>query len=160
LAGQDYLDRLNSPTPWTRRIMPAFRKTTRALTCIRASFGRGPGGVLATLRFSAGAGGEDATVRAVARDLLPKVAVLPQITGAHLCLTDQAASAILTRESRERADSQPTPNSVMLIEGCNLAPIEHAVGATLDWPEFATNGPTLGIYRLEHVRLKTATVAG
>ena len=108
LVGQDYLNRLNNPTPWTRRVMPAFRKTARALTRVRATFGQGPGGILATLRFAVGAGGEEAMVRALATDILPKAALLPQITGAHLCLTDQAASALGTRESREqRPNRQP-----------------------------------------------------
>jgi hypothetical protein len=161
LVGQDYVNRLNNPTPWTRRIMPAFRNTSRALTRVRASFGSGPGGILATLCLSVRAGEEDAMLRALATDILPRVAVLPQITGAHLCLTDEAASAMATTESRERADGQPAPSWVVLIEGCNLAPVERAIAATLNGPGFAAEGPaTPGFYRLEHARLKTATVAG
>jgi hypothetical protein len=161
LVGQDYLNRLNNPTPWTRRVMPAFRKTLRALARVRASFGQGPGGILATLRFSVGPGGQEAMVRALATDILPKAALLPQITGAHLCLTDQAASAIATTESREPTDSQAAPSWVVLIEGCNLAPVERAVEATLHGPAFAADGPAaVGFYRLEHTRLNTATLAG
>ena len=160
LVGQDYLNRLNNPTPWTRRVMPAFRKTSRALTRVRASFGQGPGGVLATLRFSGVAGGEEAMVRAFATDILPKTALLPQITGAHLCLTDQAASATATTESKDRTDSQAAPSWVVLIEGCNLAAVERAVEASLHGPRFAANGPAAcGLYRLEHTRLKTASAA-
>ena len=161
LVGPDYLNRLNNPTHWTKRVMPAFRKTSRALTRVRASFGQGPGGILATLRCAVRAGGEEAISRALAADILPNVAVLPQITGAHLCMTDQAASGIATAESRERTDSQAAPGCVLLIEGCNLAPVEWAVAATLNDPKFATDVvATVGFYRLEHTRLTAASAAG
>jgi hypothetical protein len=160
-VGQAYLNRLNNPTPWTRRVMPAFRRTSRALTRVRASFGQGPGGILATLRFAVRAGGEEAVARALAADILPKVAPMPQITGAHLCLTDQAASGTATTESRSRTDSQAAPSWVVLIEGCNLAPVERAVAAILSDSGFVADGPaTTGFYRLEHTRLKAASVPG
>jgi hypothetical protein len=146
-VGQAYLNRLNNPTPWTRRVMPAFRKTSRALTRVRASFGQGPGGILATLCFAV--------------DILPKVAAMPQITGAHLCLTDQAASGAATAESRSRTDSQAAPSWVVLIEGCNLAPVGRAVAAILSDSGFVADGPvTTGYYRLEHSRLKAASAPG
>jgi hypothetical protein len=49
----------------------------------------------------------------------------------------------------------------VLIEACNLAPVERAVEATLHSPGFAAEGPAArGFYRLEHTRLKTASAAG
>ena len=49
LTGSAYLARLNAPTPWTKKATQAFRRTSRALTRVQASFGPGAGGILATL---------------------------------------------------------------------------------------------------------------
>ena len=53
LAGKDYLDRLNSPTEWTRRSIKDFHNLSRSLCIIDFSSGAGSGGMLATLRFDA-----------------------------------------------------------------------------------------------------------
>jgi hypothetical protein len=31
LGGQDYLNRLNAPTPWTQRVVPSFRNVARSI---------------------------------------------------------------------------------------------------------------------------------
>ncbi len=161
-TGHDYLTRLNNPTPWTRKVTPDFRKTARALTRVAASFGPGSGGIIATLRFALSPGPEeDMRLQALAADLLPKLATRPEITGVHLCQTDEAASEVKTAESRARTDIEAAPNSVILIEACNLVPVEAAVTNLLSAPAFAIAGqPVTGFYRLEYTRLKTATSAG
>jgi hypothetical protein len=50
LTGGPYLERLNNPTPWSRAMMPHHRNMVRSLCIVRARFGRGVGGALATLR--------------------------------------------------------------------------------------------------------------
>jgi hypothetical protein len=50
LTGGVYLERLNNPTPWSRRMMPHHRNMVRSLCRVRARFGRGVGQVLATIR--------------------------------------------------------------------------------------------------------------
>jgi hypothetical protein len=51
LQGSDYANRLNAPTPWTRRVTAQFRDTARGLARVLESVGAG--GVLLTLRFDA-----------------------------------------------------------------------------------------------------------
>jgi hypothetical protein len=51
LTGGPYIERLNNPTPWSRRMMPHHRNMVRSLCYVRARFGRGVGEVLATIRF-------------------------------------------------------------------------------------------------------------
>lgn len=53
LTGGPYLERLNNPTPWSRRMMPHHRNMVRSLCQVRASFGRGLAHSLATLRLQA-----------------------------------------------------------------------------------------------------------
>jgi hypothetical protein len=51
LTAGPYLERLNDPTPWSRRMMPHHRNMVRSLGEVRASFGRGVAQALATLRM-------------------------------------------------------------------------------------------------------------
>src|SRR3954462_13452172 len=51
LTGSEYLGRLNSPTPWTRRATVAFTDTSRSLCRVALSLGEGEGGLLITCRF-------------------------------------------------------------------------------------------------------------
>src|SRR5579862_13216 len=54
-----YLERLNDPTPWSRKIMAAMR-LNRTLCRVVASVGAGVGGHLLALRLSPREGGEPA----------------------------------------------------------------------------------------------------
>ncbi len=56
LTGGAYLERLNDPTPWSRKMMPYHHNMVRSLCSVRASFGRGLAHALATIRFSPVAG--------------------------------------------------------------------------------------------------------
>ena len=47
-----YLDRLNNPTPWSRKMMPHHRNMVRSLCTVRAGWGGGVPQALATVRFS------------------------------------------------------------------------------------------------------------
>lgn len=151
LQGTDYANRLNAPTPWTRRATSHFRDTSRALARVLASEGPGAGGALLTLRFAAedrAATGLIAAVRAVA--------ILPRITGAHLCVGDDAASRAGSAESEGRADIQAPPAWFALVEATG----PEALGDVLPDEALAAagaQGPVLrGCYRLEYARGKTA----
>ncbi len=154
LQGQDYTARLNAPTDWTRRSGQYSRNSSRGLTRVVASVGEGMGGVILTLRFDA----EDASQGAIAR-LIRSVADQPRICGAHLCIADAAASAVLTEEKRGRADIQAPPRWVALVEATDA----EALAAALPDAALAQTGARgailRGTYRLEHVRTKTAWTA-
>jgi hypothetical protein len=47
-----YLERLNNPTPWSRKMMPHHRNMVRSLCAVRAGWGGGVPQVLATIRFA------------------------------------------------------------------------------------------------------------
>ena len=48
-----YLERLNDPSAWSRKMMPQHRNMVRSLCRVVASEGGGLGGAMLTLRFSA-----------------------------------------------------------------------------------------------------------
>ena len=160
LVGQDYVAQLESPTPWTKRATAGFHNTSRALTRVHASHGPGPGGVLATIRFSVSVEAVAQLRHALAIDVLPGLAARVQITGAHLCLTNAGASANKTAESRDRSDILAAPDGAVLIEGCNPEPVRAAAEACLAHAPLRDRNPVLGVYRLEHTRLKAAHAPG
>src|SRR5258705_12441419 len=47
-----YVERLNNPTPWSRKMMPHHRNMVRSLSRLRAAIGGGLAHALATIRVS------------------------------------------------------------------------------------------------------------
>lgn len=151
LQGQDYTGRLDAPTEWTRRSTSFFRTSSRGLARVLESRGEGIGGAILTLRFDADAASRDAIA-----DLVRGAAAAPRICGAHLCVADAAASGVVTEEKRGRADIQAPPAWFALIEAMDA---EALTGALPDATLIAAGGRgqiQRGLYRLEHVRTKTA----
>jgi hypothetical protein len=52
LTGGAYLERLNNPTPWSRKMMPLHLNMVRSLCVVLEHHGEGISQVMATLRFS------------------------------------------------------------------------------------------------------------
>ncbi|MGI9525250.1 MAG: hypothetical protein ACR2PG_26770 [Hyphomicrobiaceae bacterium] len=161
ITGQDYLNRLNAPTPWTKRASQTFRNTFRALTRVKASFGPASGGALATLR-AAVSDSEHATLeRLLVDNVLPSLVRLPMMTGVHLCMTNMEASAGRTAETRGRTDIMEPPNTIILFEGCNVDAVRACV-AQFAGSDAAVAGQEfeIGLYALEYLRLKTGVSPG
>ncbi|MGI9421942.1 MAG: hypothetical protein ACR2PA_02035 [Hyphomicrobiaceae bacterium] len=161
ITGQDYLGRLNAPTPWTKQATQTFRNTFRALTRVKASLGPGCGGALATLRMTLSDDQRGAFEHRVSDDILPGLARLPMITGAHLCMTDMQASAGRTAETRGRADIMEPPNTSILFEGCNVDSVRDCAATFVASDALPVDQNfELGLYVLEYTRLKTAASPG
>jgi hypothetical protein len=105
LTGGAYLDRLNNPTPWSRKMMPHHRNMVRSLCVLREGWGGGVPLVLATIRFSPSA---DSTP-------LPRGAGL---SGAHL-LQSQPMPGTPTAEQKIRG-GDATADWVLLIGGYDV----------------------------------------
>jgi hypothetical protein len=130
LSGPEYLSRLNSPTPWTKRVLPGFRDVARSICRIVHTAGVGQGGFVLTLRFEVAADQREQTTERLARTILPTVALRPGIVGAHLCLTDAGASDVVTAEATVRVVPTIVPSCAVLIEGISAAHVKSA-GATV-----------------------------
>ena len=111
LTGKAYLDRLNHPTPWSRRMMPHHRNMVRSLCRVRASYGGLLGQALAAIQLSA------------APQALPARAGL---AGAHL-LESQPMPAAQTAEQKIRGADAST-NWVLLVSGDDASAVDAAVG--------------------------------
>jgi hypothetical protein len=132
LTAGAYLDRLNAPTPWSRKLMPHHRNMVRSLCHVRASLGRGLGGWMATLRLEHG---------------LPAQALspLPQqqgLVGAFLLEAQSMAGAPPTTEQKIRGGDVEA-RWVALITGYDEQAVARAANALV-------GDGVLGVYRLSY----------
>ena len=119
VGGADYLARLNSPTPWSQRIMPRLGNFARGGGRIRASAGLGQGGIVAPLRLDAAPAFDAAAVTA-------ELAGLDRIIAARILLTDAAKTSIPTSEKGMRSNDGSFA-ALVLIEGLDEAAVRHAL---------------------------------
>ena len=164
LGGQDYLNRLNTPTEWTRRVVPSFRNVSRSICRVVYTDGVGQGGFVLTQRFDVGKRDRPRVAEALRRRLLPSLCDNKGISGAHLCLADESVSKVETAEKKARADTTQVPTWIVLIEGDSSADVE-AAGAGLTAELHALLGAhgaqiATSVYQLEFTRCKTPWSAG
>jgi hypothetical protein len=151
LSAPAYLERLNHPTPWTRRTMPHFRSTSRSACRELARCGRGEGGMVATLRFSAAAAAEARLEHWLRATALPAVLACPGIVSTELWQADPAASDPDTAERRMRGGPDAIADRIVVLSGNQTAQLEAACAGHLAPGALAANGgtpPEVGIYRL------------
>ena len=127
LTGAAYLERLNNPTPWSRKMMPHHLNMVRSLCAVRASHGQGLPQAMATIRFSPG-------------DELPQLPAGKGVTGAHL-LQSQPIPGTPTTEQKIRG-GDATADWVLLVGGYDAEAVERAA------PQSA--GAVRGLYRLSY----------
>jgi hypothetical protein len=118
LTGAAYLERLNNPTPWSRRMMPHHRNMVRSLCAVRAGFGGGLPRALATVRFTPS---ENPSSLAAQLQMLP---TRKGLTGAHL-LESQPMPGTQTTEQKIRGNDARA-DWVALIGGYDLDVVRRA----------------------------------
>jgi hypothetical protein len=103
ITGGAYLERLNNPTPWSRKMMPHHLNMVRSLCALRAGWGGGLAQVLATIRFSPTSD-------------LPELPRGQGLTGAHLLESQPMAGTPQTAEQKIRG-GDATADWILLIGG-------------------------------------------
>jgi hypothetical protein len=93
LTSAPYLERLNDPTEWTKKVAPQFQNSTRTACSVTMSVGQGIGGYATTIEFGAVPGREDELRSWLADDVLPKLVTRPEVVAAHLCESDLEATS-------------------------------------------------------------------
>ncbi len=158
LVGQDYLNRLNNPTPWTARVPPKyFRDTSRGICRVKLSLGVGQGGWMLTLRLAAVEGREDELEKYLRHTALPPLADIIQVTGVHLAIADQAGSRIETAEKKGRP-VDGIPSWLVMIEGGTAEACDAACDKLLagDLTKHGAEAKSeRGLYSLQYSRSKT-----
>ena len=150
LTSPAYLERLNSPTPWTRRVGPELKDNNRSLCRVEASFGIGLGAAILTGRFATTAGEPDPAAW-LAREALPALIGTPGLVAAHLLRGDQEASHVQTEEKAMREGTDAVADSVFFVEAVGAGPLEELRAGTLSPAALEARGASevaLGTYRL------------
>jgi hypothetical protein len=157
VSGKAYLDRLNGPTEWTRRIMPEFRNMARSVCRVVYSADIGDGGFMVTQRFSLEPEEKAGIIADLCERILPPLSHLPGVAGVHLCLADESASTVGTFEKTLRAEDDGTPPYVLMVEGNSSAHVCAAANVVIQ--HLAPKPIETAIYQLEHA-LATCTLNG
>jgi hypothetical protein len=112
-----YLERLNHPTPLTRRVMPCLTNFQRMGCRTVGTAGQQVGGALATLRFRAPVGAVERAGPALCDALVQSTVV----TACHLGTPEAAVAAVSTRERelRPATANEGTDDHVLLVESAN-----------------------------------------
>ncbi|MFQ5828333.1 MAG: hypothetical protein ACE5JD_04145 [Candidatus Methylomirabilia bacterium] len=152
LAGPAYLERLNHPTPWTRRVLPLFQNTNRTACRVTLSLGLGVGAAVATLRMGPVPGREDEVRAWLTATALPELVERPGLVGAHLGEADLSATRVPTEERTLRSQEDEIARWVILVEGIEAGGVEAACRDLLNPGALARRGASLdsalSVYRL------------
>ena len=166
VAGNDYLNRLNNPTPWTQSTVKYFRNVARSICQVAASTGHGCGGLIATWRYDV-AQDEFAKHKVIMQQqVIPQLASHRGVAGVHLLIADIDASSVKTEEQRVRTGTNQIPAWILLLEGwgdeIDFKPLCMDVLQVQDKLQSsgAKTAMKSGFYKLQSTRLKTAWSAG
>ena len=148
-TSQTYLERLNHPSDWTQRVMPALRNMNRSLCRVAASSGFGAGGCLQTIRFSPELGRE-AHLRGALTSEAQSLTHQRGVCAAHLLIADKDRSKAPTRETALRTGPDAVANWVLLVEGYDEAVVAQDRSGLL---EQSGAGPDIigDFYRMDHI---------
>jgi hypothetical protein len=131
-----YLERLNNPTPWSRKMMAHHKNMVRSLCRVQASHGAGIGQFLRTGRFAPEAGQEEWLERRLA-ELLPSLPSRKGIVAAHLLRRIAQPATPQTAEQKMRG-GDGSADWIVLVNGYDADAL-----AAVDLP-----GAVSGIYNL------------
>ncbi|HZB92689.1 MAG TPA: hypothetical protein VE397_14675 [Stellaceae bacterium] len=149
LASPAYLERLDQPTAWTRRVMGGFRNTVRAGFERVANFGEASGAVLLTLRLAPRAEATAAFDQEVREHLLPTLQSRPGIIRAQHWRAKPIA-APKTAEAGLRGAADQDCAEALIVEAAgaeDLAAAERDIAAAA-LQRYAAQPPLTATYRL------------
>jgi hypothetical protein len=153
LTAGPYLERLNNPTPWSRKMMPNHRNMMRSLCRVRSSFGAGLGEAMLTVRFSPQAGAQDKLERWLNSDLLPALPARKGLCAAHLLRDAGQAQGAPTTEQKIRGGDK-TADWIVLVKGYSTDALERLAAEELSEAALdahrAAPGSIARIYRLAY----------
>ena len=140
ISAGPYLERLNNPTPWSRRMMPHHLNMIRSLCKVRAKAGGGHAYAMATVRFSPKRG----VAKLLMSELVPGLPRRKGITGTALLQSQSMPVAPQTEEQRIRG-GDAAADWVLLVNGYDAEAVRDALAKDVSIP-----GAVTGLYRLAY----------
>jgi len=114
LSSPTYLERLNTPSNWTKAVVAHFNDTSRTICTVRRSVGLGDGAAVLTARLRTQAEAQD-FIASVSNDFLA-VSERTGIVAIHLLQGDQQASTRPTAEKQLRRAVDEVVEWILLVE--------------------------------------------
>ncbi|MBL8381412.1 MAG: hypothetical protein JNM79_26330 [Burkholderiales bacterium] len=121
LTSAAYLERLNAPTPWTRRSVADFRNASRAASRLVWASPGGDGGVALTARVFDADADADALAGAWRASWIPALLAMPGVACVRIAATSVAASRVETAERKARVGDLAEPAMTVLVDGYSSA---------------------------------------
>ena len=154
LTSEPYLERLNDPTPWTRRSMTAFANNNRTLCRVVADAGPGIAGFCLTLQLGHDPAAPSDAASGLADRLVAPLVEVPGIVGATLLEGDAQASRTETEEKRIRGVPDQIAERVLIVRGYDPDALRAARDDRLSADRLRDLGAggrrAVGLYRLLH----------
>ncbi|MBK7743070.1 MAG: hypothetical protein IPI40_04990 [Betaproteobacteria bacterium] len=151
LTSNDYLQRLNHPSPWTSKIMPFYRGMIRGFCSVAGSFGFGTGHAGLLMRFKPAATEAGSSLRGwLLQDILPQLPATPGIGSVHLF--ERALPPQMTNEQRIRG-ADAGLDSALLVTGYDRDALAGLMQADLGSAQLEAHGATgvlAAIYGMEY----------
>ena len=148
-----YVERLNNPTPWTKRTMPLFVGMNRTLCTVVATHGHGVGGYLLTIQLTPQPDAVAMLKTWLSDIALPDFATRAGLCGAHLLIGDRAVSQTRTQEKALRGEPDAVADWVVLVEGYDRTEVERALSELTGTNGLVAHGAaeklTTGLYSLD-----------
>jgi hypothetical protein len=150
LTSNAYLERLNSPSPWTSKMMPCYRGMTRGFCSVAGSFGFGMGPASLLFRFKPATEMESSLRNWLLQDILPQLPSRPGIGSAHLF--EGALTPPMTNEQRIRG-ADASVDWAVLVTGYNQDALARLMQSDLGDAQFGQHGAAgvlAAMYRMEY----------
>jgi hypothetical protein len=148
-----YLERLNNPTHWSKRVMANCR-LNRTLCRVAVSHGEGIGAGMFTIRLAPRPGEERTLQSWLVGEVLPELAKREGVVGAHLLQKDAATVKPLTTEEKLRhGGADVSADWVILVEAFSAALAAAAAEEPLSQlgTKGAADGTITAAYTVSHV---------
>ena len=143
VTGGKYLERLNDPTPWSRKMMAHHRNMVRSLCRVRARFGAGLGQFLLSLRCSPEPQ-EGAQMEAwLCTELLPGIPTRKGCVAAHFLQNIPGQGGGPTAEQKLRG-GDAAADWILLISGYSMDALEAIAAAELNEENLTAHGALPG----------------
>jgi len=156
LSSPAYLQRLNNPTPWSRKLMPHHKNMMRSQSHVLASWGGLTAKYATTLRFVPGAIGDVTRFCSAARAVLEGLAARPGVAGAHF-LKHEAPPIEQTIEQKIRGVPDQCAEFVLLVTAYDETALSDITATDLSSAALRALGarelPANGYFALSHSAL-------
>ncbi len=140
LASEAYHNRLDNPTPWSRKNLARFRNTNRTVFNIEHSMGFGIGGALAVISMVPGKKTKTRLKNWYTQNKLPNLMCETDMVGAHLCIPNPIVTKVDSVESEIRDVPDQISDWVVLIESRDQETLSTALAKHFSADECTENG--------------------